>query len=152
MQGLDLLLAFSVKRQQGNGGEESLVHESEESFSDFPEGHHDLRGPMDVLVVSDHLTVLAVQVEMRTAKGAVSVVGDSIVRVLACRILFDRAVLELMSLVSTRGASQSKKFFGREHADLIVLDKRDFVFSFGPESLVDLVRGLLQDDVEVGFA
>ena len=57
-----------------------------------------------------------------------------------------------MSLVTTRGASQAKKFFGREHADLIVLDKRDLVFSFGPESLVDLVRGLLQDDVEVGFA
>ena len=107
---------------------------------------------MDVFVVSDHLTVFAVEMKMRTAESAVSVVGDPIVRVLTGRTLFDRAVLELMSLMSTRGASQSKKFFGREHADLVVFDKRDFVLSFGPESLVDLVRGLLQDDVEVGFA
>ena len=152
VKSLDLLSAFLVKSQQGNGGEESLVHESEESFANLPEGHHDFRSPMDVFVMSDHLTVLAVEMKMRTAKGAVSVVGDPIVRVLTNRVLLDRAVLELMSLVTTRGASQAKKFFGREHADLIVLDKRDLVFSFGPESLVDLVRGLLQNDVEVGFA
>ena len=62
MQGLDFLTSLLVKRQKRNGSQEPLVHEGEKPFAQLSEGHHDFGSPMDFFVVSDHSTVLAVEV------------------------------------------------------------------------------------------
>ena len=81
---------------------------------------------------------------MRTTKGAVDVVGEPVVRVLTGRLLVDRAVLDLMASASAGCASNSKQFFWRDQADLLVLDERDLVSAFGPESVVDLKVGFAE--------
>ena len=124
VQGLVFLLSLLVQCQKWNRSQDPFVHEAEESLAKFLKQHHDFRGSVDFLVVSNHLAMLAVEVQVRTAKSAVDVV-----QVLASRILLDGAFLDLMSLACARGASQSEKFFRRHHADFIILDELD---SFSP--------------------
>ena len=72
----------------------------EESLPQFPECHHDRWRPMNALMVSEKLTVLAVLVKMGTAQGTVSSVLDVVMWIFTNRMLVDWAILDFVILFS----------------------------------------------------